>query len=315
MSELGRQGDDFGGRSVVERQGVGYRFPEVPPETQPPWYRRAFGYVGSSDIPWAGFGWVLFAAVLYSALIFVKSPDNFWEWLSTFVATILSVLAAVALYRHRHQTNRAEMENLYKLHTTLDADLESILYRLDTSRVDRKPLSIHLPTGETASAHVSMGEDRVPVFEELAKAGLPYRRGAFVCFNLASAVRAYAEASSTFVSLYHMASTAPHIGPNTAQALVHAAETMEKMRKGLIEECEEMRKGVQKWLDEHQEFNPWGSEHDDPFVPPRTTQQVAGQVSIEQSGPEQVDPPQWQLSLRESVLEKARDYEHHYENG
>src|SRR5215210_1776028 len=114
MSELEGQGDG-GEKRPVSEEGVGYRIPEVP-EPRPPWYRRAFGYVGISDIPWAGFGWILFAAIVYSTLIFGIAPEEFWEWSSTFVATILSVLAAVALYRH--QGNRAEMEKLYKLHTT-----------------------------------------------------------------------------------------------------------------------------------------------------------------------------------------------------
>lgn len=122
---------------------------EPPPDVRP-WYRILFGWVGLREVPWTGFGWILFAAIFYSVLLLVVFPEGFWEWLSTFLATFLSVLAAVFLYRH--QFNRAEVERMYRMYMLMDADLEAMLMRIDPSRREMKPLS-HL-TQRSCRVHV-----------------------------------------------------------------------------------------------------------------------------------------------------------------
>ena len=128
------------------------------------WYRTLFGHLDVRDIPWAGLGWILFAAILYSSVVLVLASGEFWDWLNTLVATLLSVLGALFLYRR--QTNRAAEERMYQLQMTLDADLEALLTRLDPSRdpSNRKPFTLTLPGGRQVSAYLNRGEDRVPMF-------------------------------------------------------------------------------------------------------------------------------------------------------
>lgn len=229
------------------------------------WYRKFFGYVDFRDFPWAGFAWILFAALLYSLLVLFLAPDGeFWEWLSTLVATLLSVLGAVFLYRH--QSNRAEAGRMYLLHMALDADLEALLTRLDPSRDGlSEPLTITLPPdGRKVSAYLSRGEDRVPMFEEVARSGvLQTRWESLLYFMLASGVRAYDKACDDYVALYNAASTAPSVGPNTVQAIVNAARIVEEMRGSLIENCEKQREYLADWLEKNKDFSPMGPEHDD----------------------------------------------------
>jgi hypothetical protein len=118
---------------------VGYR--EPPPDVHP-WYRKVFGWVGVSEVPWAGLGWVLLVAVLYSVLLLVECPEGlFWDWLSTLLATLLSVLAAIFLYRH--QINRAEEERMFLMYKALDADLETLLLRIHPFRSSKlKPSGV-----------------------------------------------------------------------------------------------------------------------------------------------------------------------------
>lgn len=231
-----------------------------PPPDVVPWYRRLFGWVGVREVPWAGFAWIVFVAALYSGLLLMLSPKEFWEWSSTFVATFLSVLAAVFLYRH--QNNRAENEQMYRMYLVLDADLEALLTRIDPSRRKMKPLSITLPSGNVASAYVSMGEGRVPMLEEVAKAGSERWKGALLYFALADSMRAYGAACERFVDLYDAASVAPHIGPNTEQALLHAAETSERLRGALVKECGTMREAMAGWFERYPQYSPWGPEDD-----------------------------------------------------
>jgi hypothetical protein len=247
--------------------------------------------------------------MLYSGAIVWQAPNEFWEWLSTFAATLLSVLAAIGLYRN--QSNREEMEQLYRLYMTLDADMEGLLARIDDSRNEVKPFHITLPTGRTASAIISMGEDRVPMAEEVARAGLQTRREALLYFMMASAMRAYALASSEYMALYRTASTAPGVGSNTEQALLHSASIVESTRSSLIENCEKLREYLAYWLEENRDFYPWGPENEDPapewsyFL--RATE---GEVSlepqeairdseqgVEKSGAEGAASQVWQSSL------------------
>ncbi len=231
-------------------------------EPKRPWYRTMFNYVDLKDIPWAWLGWILLAAILYSGLLVLFVREEFWQWMGTLVATLLSVFAAIGLYRH--QGNRAEMERLYRLYMTLDADVESVLTRIDPSRDNVKPLSITLPTGRVASAILSRGEDRIPVAEEVARAGLSTRREALLFFMTASAIRGYMQASSDFVALYQAACTSSGVGGNTEQALLNAASNVERMRKGLIEHGENLREYLAHWLEDNREYYPWGPENDDP---------------------------------------------------
>lgn len=251
-------------RDKEERTNLAPKAQERPISAPPshPWYRWVFGYVDRKDIPWAWLGWILLAAALYSGIALWLTPGEFWAWLSTFVATLLSVLAAIGLYRH--QGNRAEMEKLYRLYMTLDADVESLLTRIDPSRSEVKPLSITLPTGRIASAIVSRGEYRMPMAEEVARAGLQTRRESLLYFMMASTIRGYALASSDYIALYHAASTAPGVGGNTEEAILHSASTVERMRAGLIENCEKLREYLAHWLEANRDFYPWGAENEDP---------------------------------------------------
>jgi hypothetical protein len=268
-----------------------------------PWYRVVFGYVDRREIPWAGFAWVSIVAILYSTLILWLASEEFWDWLSTFMATILSVLAAIFLYRH--QGNRAELEKLYRLYMVLDADLEALLTRIDPSRNDIGPLSITLPTGRVASAYISMGEERMPIFEEVARLGSQKRSDALLDFMMASAVRAYGAASSHYADLFRAACTAPSVGPNTEEALLHAAHIVERNRKSLIQNCERHRDALGRWFKEYSHLSPWGPEHEDPpptwqdFLKPETNQ-VEGHNA---------DP---QVAGR--TMSKTHDYVHAYTN-
>lgn len=224
------------------------------------WYRGVFGYVGLKDVPWVGLLWVLVAAIIYSLIVLQFFPINFAVWMSTFVATLLPVLAGVFIYRH--QVNRKSLESLYRYYTILDAEMEAMLWRIDPDRSGRGPLEIKLPSGSVASAHASIGEKDEPMFEEIARAGqVRSRRETLLYFVLADTSRAYNRACSHYISLFGQASLASNVGSNTEQALLHAANHVERLRKGLIKECENMRQSLAKWLDEYKEDNPWGPEN------------------------------------------------------
>src|SRR5215204_3944041 len=80
---------------------------------------------------------------------------------------------------------------------------------------------------------------------------------------MASGVRAYEKACDDFVSLYHVASTAPSVGPNTVQAIENAARNVEEMRVSLIENCEKQREYLAEWLEKNKEWSSMGPDHDD----------------------------------------------------
>src|SRR5215211_662772 len=241
--------------------GYSVEYREPPPDVHP-WYRRMFGWVGIREVPWAGLGWILLVAVLYSVMLVVVFPEGFWEWLSTFLATFLSVLAAIFLYRH--QINRAEEERMFQMYLTLDADLEALLMRIDPSRSNNaKPLSITLPGGRVAEAYASPGEDQITMMEEIAKAGFEKWHGMRDEFMFASIVRAYAAASARFLALCDSAMVADHIGPNTEQALILASGHVERLRKAVIVESERMRGALRGWFRRYSHFNPCGPEDKD----------------------------------------------------
>lgn len=224
------------------------------------WYRVVFGYVGLRDVPWAGLAWVLAAATVFSLLIRHFFPDTFPMWISTFVATLLSVLAGVFVYRH--QVNRREIENLYRLYMILDADIGAMLWRLDSSISGGGPLEVKLPSGSVASARPSLGEKDESMFDEIARAGrVKSRHETLSYLILASAVRAYGKASSNYISLVEQASLASHVGPNTEQALIHAANHVERLRKSLIKMGAAMRQNLSDLLAEYEDANPWGLEN------------------------------------------------------
>lgn len=82
------------------------------------------------DIPWKPFGWIALAAALYSAIVFDFSGGQGWEWLNTFMATILSVFAGIFLYRH--QTAVAEDDRRDQLLTALAGELKACIGILRT---------------------------------------------------------------------------------------------------------------------------------------------------------------------------------------
>jgi hypothetical protein len=202
----------------------------------------------------------LFAAILYSSIVLVLASGSgeFWDWLSTLEATFLSVLGALFLYRR--QNNRAAAERMYQLQMTLDADLEALLTRLDPSRdpSGRKPFTITLPHERKVSAYLNRGEDRVPMFEEVARSGvLQTRWECLWYFMLANSVSAYAKTCDDFVSLYHTVAAAPSsMGISTVQALDNAAHNLEQMRLSLIENCEKHGEYLAEWLEENKNFSP-----------------------------------------------------------
>jgi len=260
---------------------VGYR--EPPPDVHP-WYRKVFGWVGVREVPWAGLGWLLLVAVLYSVLLLVVCPEGlFWDWLSTLLATLLSVLAAIFLYRH--QINRAEEERMFLMYKALDADLEALLLRIDPSRSSNvKPLSITLPSGLVVEAYASPGEDQTTMMEEVAKAGFEKWHGMRYEFTFASIVRAYAAASARFLALSDSAMVADHIGPNTEQALILAAGHVERLRKAVIVESERMRGALRGWFGRYPHFSPWGPEDEDQspdWEEPTQTDEGPGSTTLE----------------------------------
>lgn len=233
-----------------------------PPPDRKPLSRVLFGWVDSREVPWAGLSWIVLAAVLYSVLLLVVHDKGIWEWLSTFLATFLSVLAALFVYRH--QVNRAEVEKMYTMYLALDADLEALLTRIDPSRGPGFPLTVVLPSGEVASAYVGPGEDRVTMFEEVAKAGFEKWRGLLNDFNAAGLVRNYSFASARFMALYDAAANADHaVGPNAERALLHAAAIVETHRKRLVEWCELNRQALRGWFERYPHFSPWDLKQDD----------------------------------------------------
>ena len=173
---------------------------------------------------------------------------------------------------------------MYQLYLALDGDLEAMLTRIDPSRRERAPLSITLPSGRVASAYVSTGEDRVPMLEEVAKAGFEKWRGMQHNFMLASSIRVYAVASARFMALLDAASIADQVGPNTEEALLDAAEHVEKLRNALIVESERMRGALRGWFGRYPHFSPWGPENKD-WTPewgePAQTTEDSGSTTLE----------------------------------
>lgn len=102
------------------------------------------------DVPWRPFGWIVLIAALYSAIVFDFSDGQGWDWINTFMATILSVFAGIFLYRH--QTARTEEDRRDRLLAALAGELKSSLGILKAP-----PSPILIPEG------VATGEDGAPV--------------------------------------------------------------------------------------------------------------------------------------------------------
>jgi hypothetical protein len=116
-----------------------------------------------ADVPWKAFGWIGLSALLYSAVTF--DFGDFWDWLNTFVATGLSVIAGVLLYRH--QTDRAEKQREDQLLTALAGELGACLGMLRG-----RPTPILVPTGTKTDEEGNSIRTFAPV-EEAVLAHLP----------------------------------------------------------------------------------------------------------------------------------------------
>jgi hypothetical protein len=104
------------------------------------------------DVPWKAIVIAVVAAITYCILLITIAPNEIWGWLSTLLATFISVFTGIAIFRH--QSNEADRERWERLNRALLAELIVIVSYLERKDVDTGSFEVELPSGRIAEAIV-----------------------------------------------------------------------------------------------------------------------------------------------------------------
>lgn len=178
-------------------------------------------------------GAALLAAAVFTAVVCQQKPAVLWDWLITFVATLLSVIAAVALFWY--QRDKSDSERQDQLLTALSVELWVVLKILDGSRYP-----VGSTTGEELGTTV-METLPTTVLEETVRSGLYSPEWTSFLVHLVG----YIQAHNNDVWYFRSTQVLPK-GPAVNEIVRTRVEYME-WRLGVIEEnCRNLVEDLKK---------------------------------------------------------------------
>lgn len=166
-------------------------------------------------------------AVLYSLIVHHRAPDEVWGWLHTLVATVVSVVFAVAIgvALFNHQTKVTDRARTRQLRASLSAEISDIIRELDSEY----SMTINLPTSK---ATVLLTYIQPLILEDAARSGLFNAVYTENMLHLAQKIHIYNIKVSYLFSVLTAGSSKPTFEPQT----LHAIQNVEKTRKAIIED-------------------------------------------------------------------------------
>ena len=166
-------------------------------------------------------------AVLYSLMVHHLAPDAVWGWRHTFVATVVSVVFAVAIgvALFNHQTNVTDRARTRQFRASLSAEISDIIREISSGNF----MTIHL---STSSQKVLITYIQPLILEDAARSGLFNSVHTENMLHLAQKIRMYNIKVSYLFSVLTAGSSKPAFEPQT----LHAIQNVEETRKAIIED-------------------------------------------------------------------------------
>ncbi len=175
----------------------------------------------------------LLVAALYSIRVTYATPYEVWSWWHTFVATIVSIVFALAIgiALFDYQAKRADEVRIKQFRSLISDELSDTIQTLSSG--DRMVVHVESSAHEILLAYI-----QPLVLEEAVKSGLFDSLHTENMLHIARKMHMYNTKTSYFLSVLTAGSSSRHFGSLVA----HATQNVEETRQAIVENLRSLLK-------------------------------------------------------------------------